>query len=424
MEEEEENNKKSRDGTSATGENNKKANNAMGFLDRRRSIFRRSKVAEDSSSGRSEGSSVFETAPTSNTNSTYIEDVDSECQPESKLGLGAQEQAPLAIRQVESSRASQQDRRTNSSPSSPTRATIAKETLPATASPQRGSLLRRRVSTYLARGNKSDGASAEVHDARQNNVERDQRKSTNDQSRQSQAQEQCAREGSKQEKTLTRRTSLKNIVRTKSKRGSPTRSSHQVSQRSRDKENEYHRHHKHKSEQEKPSRLDREKQQTKNTKGKKIDKTPKEPSASATLPKHPKHSVDRPSVRRTSCYSIYSSPVPKDAKPQVMKIKIFIAFGELIGDLAALRVNKDQLSTVNEFIYAVLHKVSTRYPQIDTSKLQLLLFFNDRGIKPIPLTASRSSTSLSKLSDDFDINGLVLEYLKSKLKVYVKASLK
>ncbi|CCE80116.1 Piso0_003214 [Millerozyma farinosa CBS 7064] len=397
----------------------------MGFLDRRRSIFRRSKVAEDSSSGRSEGSSVFETAPTSNTNSTYIEDVDSECQPESKLGHGAQEQPPSAARPEEGSRASRQDRRTtDSSPSSPTRVTITKETAAATGSPQRGSSLRRRVSTYLARGNKSDGASAEVQDARQNNVERDQHKSTNDPSRSSQAQEKGTREDTKGEKTLTRRSSLKNIVRTKSKRGSPTRSSHQVSQSNRDKENEYHKHHKHKSEQEKPSRSDREKQQTKSAKGKKIDKAPKEQLVSATLPKHPKHSVDRPSVRRTSCYSIYSSPVPKDAKPQVMKIKIFIAFGESIGDLAALRVNKDQLSTVNEFIYAVSHKVSTRYPQIDTSKLQLLLFFNDRGIKPIPLTTSRSSTASSKLSDDFDINGLVLEYLKSKSKVYVKASLK
>lgn len=393
----------------------------MGFLDRRRSIFRRSKVAEDSSSGRSEGSSVFETAPTYNTNSTYIEDVDGEGQPESKLGNETHKRQTLAVSPEESVKASRQDQRTtNSSPSSPTYVTITNVTSPATRSPQRGSLLRRRVSIYLTRDNKSDRLSREVQDVLEKNVERDQQRSTDDQSQRSQVEAKRARDNAKSETALTTPTSLSSTSRTKSKRGVRARS-HQVTQSSRDSANE---HHKHKNEQGKSSRLDGEKQKTKNIKGKKIDKSFKEPLASSTLPKHSKHSVEHSSARRTSCYSIYSSPVPKDAKPQVMKIKIFIAFGELVGDLAALRVNKDQLSTVNEFIYAVLHKVSTRYPQIDTSKLQLLLFFNDRGIKPIPLTSSHSSTSPSKPSDAFDINGLVLEYLKSKLKVYVKASLK
>lgn len=126
----------------------------------------------------------------------------------------------------------------------------------------------------------------------------------------------------------------------------------------------------------------------------------------------------RPTTRISTFYnrrpllSSFTLPIKND---QVLKIKIFVVSSTTgtTSDVMALKLKKQKLENINELIQVIQFKVGFRFSALDTSDIKLSIFFKNPKLRPIPLNDSAGRS--------LDTNGLTMDYILAKDKLYVKA---
>lgn len=99
---------------------------------------------------------------------------------------------------------------------------------------------------------------------------------------------------------------------------------------------------------------------------------------------------------------------------QILKIKIFVtpSSSSTITDVMALKLKKQKLQSIDELIQVVQFKVGFRVAHAATN-IRLAIFFKNSRLKPIPLQLD---------CGEWDTNGLTMDYILAKDKLYVRAS--
>ncbi|KAI5955522.1 hypothetical protein KGF57_003654 [Candida theae] len=92
-------------------------------------------------------------------------------------------------------------------------------------------------------------------------------------------------------------------------------------------------------------------------------------------------------------------------------------------DFIAIRLRKDRLQNINELVNVILFKIMNKKPNVKVNDVNLSIFFKDSQLKPISLkepVGKRSSTSSVK-GVLLDNDGLLLDYVQLKRKLYIRA---
>lgn len=113
----------------------------------------------------------------------------------------------------------------------------------------------------------------------------------------------------------------------------------------------------------------------------------------------------------------FELPVKTD---QILKIKIFVSSGgtTVAGttagttDVMALKLKKQKLQNIHELVQVIQFKVGFRLAAVDSSDINLSIFFRNPKLKPIPL-----QTSAGRSVDA----SLLMDYILAKDKLYVNA---
>lgn len=96
----------------------------------------------------------------------------------------------------------------------------------------------------------------------------------------------------------------------------------------------------------------------------------------------------------------------------VLKVKIF--YNE---EVVALKLRKDLLSNIKELVEVTLYKLYQRHT-FSRDKMSLSISFADSALKPVSLSASAGSAFASYHED------LCMDYIQTKLKIFITAQLK
>lgn len=105
-----------------------------------------------------------------------------------------------------------------------------------------------------------------------------------------------------------------------------------------------------------------------------------------------------------------------------MKIKIYINEKDQVEDVMALKVRKDQLQDVNEIIDVIICKITSIRSDLSRDNINLLIFFKQESIKPIPLSRKPKKTMNNSNLNLFDNTSLIMDYLSGREKLYIRAS--
>lgn len=93
-------------------------------------------------------------------------------------------------------------------------------------------------------------------------------------------------------------------------------------------------------------------------------------------------------------------------------------------DFMAIKLRKDKLQNINELVNVIIFKIINKKPNIKVNDINLSIFFKDLHLKPILLkepVTKKNSAMRNKEVLLLDNDGLLLDYVQLKRKLYIRA---
>lgn len=112
-------------------------------------------------------------------------------------------------------------------------------------------------------------------------------------------------------------------------------------------------------------------------------------------------------------------PSPRDASPTERRMSSMSDNHDFI----AIKLRKDKLQNINELVNVIIFKIMSKKPNVKVNDINLSIFFKNLHLKPILLKEQvnkRSSMSSIK-GVQLDNDGLLLDYVQLKRKLYIRA---
>ncbi|KAG5421173.1 hypothetical protein I9W82_000263 [Candida metapsilosis] len=92
-------------------------------------------------------------------------------------------------------------------------------------------------------------------------------------------------------------------------------------------------------------------------------------------------------------------------------------------DFIAIKLRKDKLQNINELVNVIIFKIMSKKPNVKVNDINLSIFFKNSHLKPILLKEQvNKRSSLSSIKGvHLDNDGLLLDYVQLKRKLYIRA---